>query len=150
MWVRHLSLRLLKAMGNRIPGVNAQGNPYSLLCELGHKGAPAWAALLNWADLGSVCFSNSANQNLCPRGQVGKERITFCQMIDSSFLKSNTGSSPGTQKLMKFLPCITSRLLESERVGNNRTLGILMLLKKSNPKTSFCQCPGSGASLKMY
>lgn len=86
--------------GNRIPGVSAQASPYSLLCELGHKGVPAWAVLLDWADLGCACFSNSENQNLCPRGQAGKARITFCQMIGSSFLKSNTGSSPGTQKLI--------------------------------------------------
>lgn len=98
------SAETFEGHGNIISGVNAQANSCSLLCELGHKGDPAWAALLNLADLGSAYFSNSENQNLCPRGQVSKERITFCQMIGSSFLKSNTGSSPGTQKLMKFLP----------------------------------------------
>lgn len=63
--------------GNIVSGVNAQANPYSLLCELGREGAPALAALLNWADLAGAYFSNSENQNLHPRGQAGKDRITL-------------------------------------------------------------------------
>lgn len=55
--------------GNIISGVSAQANPYSLLCELGHEGAPAWA------DLAGAHFFNSENQNLCPRGQAGKELL---------------------------------------------------------------------------
>lgn len=136
--------------GQIISGVNTQADPYSPLCELQHEGSSAWTALLNQADVAGVYFSNSENQSLCPRGQTGQDRITFCQMIGSSFLKSNTGSSLGIQKLMKFLPCIISKLLQGERVGNNRTLGTSMLLKTSNPKPSFCQCLVSGAAVEMH
>lgn len=133
-----------------ISGANTQADLYSPFCELWHEGSSAWTALLNQADLTGVYFSNGENLSLCPREQMGKERITFCQMIGSSFLKSNTGSSLGTQKRMKFVPCVTSRLLWGERVGNNRALGTSVLLKKSNPKLSLCQCPVSGASVKMH
>lgn len=127
--------------GQIISGVNTQADPCSPLCELWHEGSSAWAALLDQADVAGGYFSNSENQSLCPRGQIGKDRISFCQMMGSSFLKSNTGSSLGTQKLMKFLPCITFKLLQGERAGNNRTLGTSMLFKTSNPNPSLCQCP---------
>jgi len=70
-------------------------------------------------------------------------------MISSSFLNSSTGSSLGTQKQMKFLPCINSRLLQGEGAGNGRTLAPSILLKTCNPKP-LCQCPLSDAPLKMH
>jgi len=82
--------------GQIISGVNTQADPYSPFCELWHERCSAWTALLNQDDVAGVHFSNGETQSLCPRGQTGKERITFCQMIGSSFLKSNAGSSLGT------------------------------------------------------
>lgn len=96
-------------------GISTQTDPYSPVCELCHAGPSTWKGLLNQAYLPGVYFCTGDNQSPCPRGQREKERTTSCQMKCSTFPKSNTGSSLGTQELMTVLPCVTCRLLHSEK-----------------------------------